>query len=177
MDTSATPPAPPCPVCATPRAGDDRFCEVCGHDFLSPEPEPGAEGGWEAIVAADRHQYERCAPAGIEFPQNLFEQRYVLDQEEMRIGRSSGRTDGQAPEIDLSGHLEDPGISRRHAVLRRLADGSYAVSDLGSTNGTTVNEDPRPIDADAAIPLADGDRVRLGAWTSITMRRVKSRAA
>lgn len=34
--------------------------------------------------------------------------------------------------------LSDPNVSRRHAELR-LTDGTWTITDLGSTNGTTVN--------------------------------------
>ena len=56
-------------------------------------------------------------------------------------------------------------------MFLRQVDGSYAVVDLDSTNGTTVNDDPKPIDAHVPVPLAEGDRVRLGAWTTVTLRR------
>src|SRR5207253_1944263 len=75
-----------------------------------------------------------------------------------------------APEIDLAGAHEDPGVSRLHAALERRSDGGYAIRDMGSTNGTTVNDDPAPLARDTAVPLADGDRVRIGAWTTITVR-------
>jgi pSer/pThr/pTyr-binding forkhead associated (FHA) protein len=58
-----------------------------------------------------------------------------------------------------------------HAVLRRQADGSYAVLDLGSTNGTLLNDDPSPLAAGVEAPLGDGDVIRLGAWTTVTVRR------
>jgi pSer/pThr/pTyr-binding forkhead associated (FHA) protein len=74
------------------------------------------------------------------------------------------------PEIDLAGAGEDPGISRLHAVLERRPDGGYAVRDLGSTNGTMVNDDPAPLAQHVAVALADGDRIRIGAWTTITVR-------
>ncbi len=41
---------------------------------------------------------------------------------------------GSAPDADLP--LDLPGISRRHALLRVLADGGAVVTDLGSKNGT-----------------------------------------
>jgi hypothetical protein len=168
VDTSATAPAQPCPACGAFRSGDDRYCEECGHDFLAaPVSQPS---DWEAIAAADRARFERCAAAGLEFPEGYEERRFALDGTAMRIGRSRGRADESLPEIDLSGRQEDPGVSRVHAVLERQDDGRYAVRDLGSTNGTTVNDDPRPIDAGAAVVLADGDRVRVGAWTTITLR-------
>ena len=47
---------------------------------------------------------------------------------------------------------------------------AYAIRDLGSTNGTMVNDDPVPLGRDTVVPLADGDRIRIGAWTTIIVR-------
>lgn len=58
--------------------------------------------------------------------------------------------------------LDDEGISRKHAKVVILPDGVALVKDLGSTNGTFVNE--RRIDAH---PLEDGDRIRLGSETTL----------
>lgn len=58
--------------------------------------------------------------------------------------------------------LDDEGISRKHAKVVILPDGVALVKDLGSTNGTFVNE--RKIDAH---PLEDGDRIRLGSETTL----------
>ncbi len=52
---------------------------------------------------------------------------------------------------------DDQRVSRAHAELRRR-DGQWLVVDLGSRNGTLVNE--RKVQTH---PLVDGDRVRLGA--------------
>ena len=52
--------------------------------------------------------------------------------------------------------LSDPGVSRRHAEVRRQ-DGDWIISDLGSTNGTMVNESV--IDERA---LEEGDRITIG---------------
>lgn len=48
-------------------------------------------------------------------------------------------------------------VSRRHAVIRQDDSGSWAVEDLGSTNGTFVNE--QRINKQ---PLFDGDQLRTG---------------
>jgi hypothetical protein len=157
----------PCPVCQTPRSGADRFCENCGHDFTAPPPTATA---WEAVVRADRAQYDRFANASVSFPADYAERRFPLQADEVRIGRSHGRPDDPALDIDLHGPIEDPGISRRHVALERQADGSWRVRDLGSTNGTTLNDDPTPVGTDAPVSLDNGDRIRLGAWTTITMR-------
>ena len=165
-DTSPAARQEPCPACGAHRSGDDRYCEGCGHDFLA-QP---ATTEWEAVAIADRAQFERFAVAGLSFPADYAERRFALHGPEVRIGRSRGRAGEPAPEIDLAGTVEDPGISRLHAVLERQEDGTYAVRDVGSTNGTAVNDDPDPVGIDAAVPLADGDQIRLGAWTTITVK-------
>jgi FHA domain len=157
----------PCPVCRARRSGDDRYCESCGYDFLAPPPTPAA---WEAVATADRALFDRYGTAGLSFPGDPGERRFVLDAATMRIGRSRGSAGEPTLEIDLAGAPEDPGISRLHAVLERQADGTYGLRDLGSTNGTTVNNGTDPVGTDAALPLADGDRIRVGAWTTITVR-------
>lgn len=51
---------------------------------------------------------------------------------------------------------EDRRVSRTHAELR-LRDGQWLLIDVGSSNGTSVND--RPV---TRHPLRDGDRVQLG---------------
>ena len=152
-----------CPACKTPRPRGDRFCETCGHDF---EAEP-AEAAWELVIEADRAYHARFAAGQMAFPEGLLPQCVALDEAELRIGRRDRGANGTEPP-QISGAAGDPALSRRHAVLRRLDDGSYAIEDLGSTNGTEVNG--RPIAAGVPVALGDGDRVHLGAWTGITIR-------
>jgi FHA domain-containing protein len=167
-DTSPAARRGPCPACGAPRSGDDRYCEGCGYDFLSPPP---VATRWEAIVTADRAQFDRLAVAGVTFPADYAERRCVLTDGENRIGRSRGHPGEDRPEIDLAAPPVDPGISRLHAVLERRGDGDCVLRDLGSTNGTAVNSDPTPIAPNTDVPLGDGDRIHLGAWTTITVRR------
>jgi hypothetical protein len=58
--------------------------------------------------------------------------------------------------------LDDRRISRRHAQLRWRA-GTYHLSDMGSSGGTTVNG--RPVRRGEEIPLGDGDVVSLAGLT------------
>jgi predicted component of type VI protein secretion system len=95
----------------------------------------------------------------------------ALESTQVRIGRSRGRPGETVPEINLA---DDPGVSHLHAVLERRDDGAYALRDAGSTNGTTLNDDLRPLARDVTMPLSDGDRVRVGAWTTITVRTRQS---
>ena len=168
-----TPPAEPCPVCGAPRTGDDRFCEGCGYDFTSGAPgQPRAASStsadWQLTVAADRAYYDRLQPEGVEFPAHCPPRTFTLSGDEVRIGRRSSSR-GIQPEVDLTGAPEDPAISHLHAMLLRQPDGSYSVVDPGSTNGTSVNDSPDPIAANVPVHLADGDRIHLGAWTTITI--------
>jgi hypothetical protein len=55
--------------------------------------------------------------------------------------------------------LGDPQVSRRHAEVRRDAEG-FSVVDLGSTNGTSVNGAPI-----RERRLTDGDELRIGSNT------------
>ena len=87
---------------------------------------------------------------------------------EVRIGRHS-TSSGIDPEIDLSVPPADPGVSRLHAVLLRSPDGSWSVVDPGSANGTEVNGSEIP--QGQPVPLRDGDRIHLGAWTELRVVR------
>ena len=53
-------------------------------------------------------------------------------------------------------------------MLARLDDGGCTVTDLGSTNGTELNEGEMTLEPGQAHRLVDGDRIHVGAWTTIT---------
>ena len=64
---------------------------------------------------------------------------------------------GRLSDSDVT--VDDKGVSRKHAEVRRH-DGEFLITDLGSTNGTMVNEskvDERP--------LSHGDRITIGRTT------------
>ena len=76
--------------------------------------------------------------------------------------------DGQATQVEISGRVEfgrengdvvvgDPAVSRRHLLIEATDEGWYA-SDLGSSNGTTING--RRIGRRAM--LSTGDEIRIG---------------
>ncbi len=69
-----------------------------------------------------------------------------LDGSELIVGRDSA----------VSMQLNDDSVSRRHAKIESLPDGDF-VTDLGSTNGTWVND--RRV---TVVQLRAGDRVRFG---------------
>jgi pSer/pThr/pTyr-binding forkhead associated (FHA) protein len=145
---------------------------AAGGPSMSSFPYPQAT--WTAVVGPDRTYYERVqavtGPEGavVTFPSYCAERRFQLVGNQMRIGRRSVSR-GLAPEIDLTGPPADPGISRLHAVLIATQDGNWAVLDPGSANGTLVNG--AEIGVGDQVPLRDGDRINLGAWTAITVHR------
>ncbi len=55
--------------------------------------------------------------------------------------------------------VNDPKASSHHAEMRP-SGGGYSIVDLGSTNGTFVNN--QRIDRNIPRPLANGDRIRIG---------------
>jgi predicted component of type VI protein secretion system len=74
----------------------------------------------------------------------------------------SGGMIGRAKSAHLS--LEDPDrmVSRFHAHVS-FADGSFFIEDMGSTNPALVND--RVLTVGQRLPLSDGDRIRIGAYT------------
>ncbi|TLQ45870.1 FHA domain-containing protein [Streptomyces marianii] len=176
-------PAPPQP---TQGGGDDWMISPPSqqhaphHSAQHPAPPqqqvPYEPAGWTAVIAPDREYFmammQRSGPeaAGLNLPAYSPEQQLALSGDEVTIGRRRHST-GESPDIDLSVPPEDPGVSHQHAVLVQQPDGSWAVVDQNSTNGTTVNGAEDPIQPYVPVPLRDGDRVHVGAWTTITIRR------
>ena len=74
--------------------------------------------------------------------------RFLLDKETVTAGRH--------PESDI--FLDDITVSRRHAEIRRGANG-FTVHDVGSLNGTYLNRER----VDSA-PLHNGDELQIGTF-------------
>ena len=165
---SPIPSAPPAPSAESASS----VPSVPSAPSMSSFPYPQAT--WTAVVGADRAYYDRVQAltgaegAAVAFPSYCAERRFQLVGNQMQIGRRSVSR-GLAPEIDLTGPPADPGISRLHAVLIATPAGSWAVLDPGSANGTLVNGSE--IGIGDQVPLQDGDRINLGAWTAITVHR------
>ncbi|TDD89936.1 FHA domain-containing protein [Actinomadura rubrisoli] len=143
-------------------------------DAPRPDGPPGAPPGWSVLIRADLDYYnsvialEGPDSAALAFPPYCPERRVPLTGDQMRIGRRS-TSRAILPEIDLSTPPEDPGVSHLHAVLLAQPDGTWVLVDPGSTNGTTLNGATEPIPVNIPVPLSDGDRVHVGAWTTITL--------
>ena len=178
-----------CPNCHTENPEGALFCEACGYDFTTGamprasaaeaassalagpgEEEQGEPFEWVAEVWVDPDWYatqeaeDPCPSPGL--PTLI-----PLRHKSLLLGRVSSSRNTH-PEIDLS---TDPGVSRRHAQL--TTDGTrWFVEDLDSSNGTFVAPasgplPDQPIQVGPKRELDDDDRLYVGAWTRVVVRR------
>lgn len=193
---TAASPSLECANCGTEHAPDELFCEVCGLDFSTgklPDPPPppapaGPAGGpadrgadtagpaaWTLTIAPDRAFFDtnqaETPTAQLVYPSDRQPLDVALHADEVLIGRRSD-SGGVYPEVDLTGVADDPGVSRRHATLRRAGD-AWELVDNGSTNGTRINDGRDPVAPGRPFALGDGDRVHIGAWTCLTLRHTE----
>ncbi|MGI5190176.1 FHA domain-containing protein [Promicromonospora sp. CA-289599] len=139
------------------------------HGGLSAPPVPG-DDTWVAEIWVDPDWYAHERPED-PMPSAGLPGLVTLRQRSLLVGRPS-QSRGIRPDVDCG---SDPGVSRRHCQL--TTDGMrWWVEDLGSSNGTFVaaTGDPLP-----DVPLTQGvrreieesDRVYIGAWTRLVIRK------
>lgn len=190
-----------CPNCQTVNPANALFCENCGYDFttgtlprpiepLAPptpaatptppsaldlaagNPSPAPAETWVAEVWIDPDWYADQQSTD-PLPSPGLPTVVTLKHTSILIGRAS-RSRGISPDIDLG---SDSGISRRHAQL--TTDGTrWFVEDLGSSNGTYVGSGlgtlPTTPVAAGKTEIGPDDRVYLGAWTRLVIRRAEA---
>ncbi|WP_436788742.1 FHA domain-containing protein [Yinghuangia sp. YIM S10712] len=149
-----------------------------------PPPPPGPpqhqpQYVWTLQVTADEGYFNRVVAQGgpdahaMRFPPYPVAWEVALHGDVIRVGRrrsGEGASGRHEIDIDLSGPPSDPGISHLHIVLMRGPDGGLQLVDPGSTNGTTINDGEEAIEINVPVPLRDGDRVHVGAWTTLEVR-------
>ncbi|HEX3560459.1 MAG TPA: protein kinase [Pyrinomonadaceae bacterium] len=138
-----------CGFCGKSISSEDVFCPHCG----ARQPIAAASASLRAARAT-----ARLVVAGT----TELDATFLLNKDINTVGR----TDPQSnifPDIDLSRFDPETKISRRHARIWREGD-TFLVEDLGSVNGTVVNEAVR-LGPRQPRPLASGDRLRLGETT------------
>jgi len=108
--------------------------------FPAPEPPPVKQ-----TKAADAQAYLVSAMSG---------KTFSLGKEEAYVGRVD-RVTGAVPDIDLSD--EDPKrfISRRHAKIVKQEEEFLLVEEIGTVNGTFLNN--QRLATGAPVPLKNGD--------------------
>ena len=87
---------------------------------------------------------------------------FQLHKENSLVGRIDPNS-GIFPEVDLSRFDPHTKVSRRHARIFRKGD-VYLVEDLGSINGTVINDSLR-LAPHQPRALESGDKLRLGETT------------
>jgi FHA domain-containing protein len=136
---------------------------------------PATGAAWRAVASADKAYFGRMQALagpdadGVTFPPFCPERRFPLVGKQFLIGRRS-RSRGIEPQIDLTGPPEDPGVSHAHAILLAQDGGGWAVVDLDSANGTYLNDSEDPIESNLPVPVSAGDRIHVGAWTTLTLQ-------
>jgi serine/threonine protein kinase, bacterial len=138
-----------CGFCGGRIAADDIFCAHCG----SPQP----IGGDSSARLAARPTAKLIVAGTTELDAS-----FNLQRESNLVGRTDPLSN-IFPEVDLSRFDPHTKVSRRHARIWREGE-VYKVEDLGSVNGTVINDvirlaprEPRPLDS--------GDRIKVGETT------------
>lgn len=131
----APPPVVDCPACGRANRTSARFCVACGRPLV-----PLASAVLRVIEPVR---------AAWEMP---------VAHSPMLLGRAS-RAEGYQPDFDMTFYDESDYVSRRHSRITRGRAG-YFITDLGSSNGTTLNG--QPLAPHRAHKLRNGDRIKVG---------------
>jgi hypothetical protein len=171
----APPPAPEAPpepaAVACPGCGADvqgQFCESCGYDVVAGVPSSSATV--TLALGADRSHWERMVGSGEPaFPDVAPTMTFELTGDRATLGRvRPGRTSDV--DLQLTGPGADPAVSQHQCeFVRDEETGAWSVRDTDSANGTWINEADAPLPQGQAHVLAAGDRIFVGAWTSLTV--------
>jgi hypothetical protein len=128
------------------------------------------DSAWVAEVWIDPEWYA-AQKSDDPLPSGGLPEIVVLKQSSLLVGRTSVSRDIH-PQIDCG---TDSGVSRRHCQLN--TDGQrWWVEDLQSSNGTFVGAAGDELPSDAIQPgqrreVHDGDRIFVGAWTRLVIRK------
>jgi serine/threonine-protein kinase len=138
-----------CGFCGGRIAADDVYCAHCG------QRQP------MAVASAALRQARATAKLVVTGTTEL-DSSFMLQKDSSLVGRSDPHAN-IFPEIDLSRFDPQTKISRRHARIFRKGD-IFLVEDLGSVNGTVVNDTLR-LAPHQPRALESGDKLRLGETT------------
>jgi len=176
-----------CERCKAANLDGGQYCDECGAP-LRPNPRSGASGV-NLIKADPDGQNGSHSPKDIPQPEvarragpavnrsvaaaasdkpharlviergKSIGKQFVLNSAVSDIGRWDA-DGGIFPDVDLDSDDPEAKVSRRHARIT-LADGTYFLEDLGSTNGTFINRGKRLMPG-TSQPLNDGDEIIVG---------------
>jgi serine/threonine-protein kinase len=140
-----------CGFCGGRIAAEDVFCAHCG------AKQPLAGVGSSALLPTPRPTAKLVVAGTTELDAS-----FILQKESNLLGRTDPHSN-IFPEIDLSRFDPETKVSRRHARIW-LEGETFLVEDLGSVNGTVINDSVRLAPRQPRV-LDSGDKLRVGETT------------
>jgi serine/threonine-protein kinase len=140
-----------CGFCGGRIAADDVFCAHCG------SRQPLAAMAASATLKSVRPTAKLVVAGTTELDAS-----FILQKDSNLVGRTDPHSN-IFPEIDLSRFDPETKVSRRHARIWSEGE-TFLVEDLGSVNGTVINDSVRLAPRQPRV-LDSGDRIRLGETT------------
>ena len=140
-----------CGFCGGRIAADDVFCANCG------SRQPLAAMAASAALKSIRPTAKLVVAGTTELDAS-----FLLQKDSNLVGRTDPHSN-IFPEIDLSRFDPETKVSRRHARIWSEGE-TFLVEDLGSVNGTVINDSVRLAPRQPRV-LDSGDRIRLGETT------------
>ncbi|MHB8629999.1 MAG: FHA domain-containing protein [Aggregatilineales bacterium] len=161
----------PCLQCGHTNPHGALYCEECFALLLDTHPVPSRTVSFDATApgtppsAQNSEMADRFAHIGKLNPHTIAiyvssrsEPLIVVVVQQAILGRLELH-DAQV-RVDLSQYgAIDKGVSRQHAVLKRV-NNRLVVEDMGSSNGTWLND--TPLQPYQPAPITSGARLRLG---------------
>ena len=158
-----------CPVCQTKNDPGANFCVQCGAPLGDPSSESEHKTKTTDMQAMSpemiqewiaKNTKEAIVPErGIAFYVDGYSSpAYIDSKEEFVLGRKVGTTTELLLDLAPFGGYS-LGLSRRHVIIRQTKEG-YEIRDLGSVNGTLLNEER--LVPHQTYPLPAGSHLRLG---------------
>ena len=156
-----------CPICENKEMPGAFFCSKCGNSLINLAKDPSIQNETLIIDQDGGVQIPSFPPP----PPEAVDSRvallilkngailHVRGKKEITLGRT---TKGQIiiPDVDLNPyHAYEAGVSRLHANLIQ-SNSEVFIHDLGSANGTSLNDEK--IDPHVDYPLKHGDQLSLG---------------
>jgi tRNA A-37 threonylcarbamoyl transferase component Bud32 len=140
-----------CGFCGGRIAVDDVFCAHCG-----------ARQPLAAVAASASLRPPRPTAKLVVAGTTELDSSFVLQKDSNLLGRTDPHSN-IFPEIDLSRFDRETKVSRRHARIWCEGE-TFLVEDLGSVNGTVINDSVRLAPRQPRV-LDSGDKIRLGETT------------
>src|SRR6266545_1316014 len=179
-----------CPQCKAPIPREvSRFCNQCGADLRPISPSLSAVDVNRSGASLEAHKTppetpeKAVAPNSASLGQSSKRTTMVVPKDDAELSRPEAMVriilrDGSVVERDITHNevtigkgpqndiiLPDASVSSAHAVIR-FEDGVYKIIDLGSRNGTLVNETRLGAESRA---IQHGDLIKMG-HCALTLR-------